>query len=172
MRKKGYRTAGAIEILMPDNIFQMKEARDKNLISIEKGIAQAQQFAQQLVSESATWKKNWIFGYLMFSLYVFAWAMMSRAFQYVFGKLFFLNLDKKTCSRCNLCSKLCPVNNIVRSAASRNEPMIGKKCEFCMRCVAFCPKYAIYFGCRRTAKYHYHAVTSSEILRYYRKKST
>ena len=45
-----------------------------------------------------------------------------------------------TCIGCGLCSKVCPMNNIV---IENGRPIAGKQCTMCYRCISLCPKRAI-----------------------------
>jgi len=62
------------------------------------------------------------------------------------------------CTKCGLCAKLCPVNNI----EMKEFPEFKDKCVMCMRCKAFCPQQAIYQGEDNYDSYR--AVEASELL--------
>jgi ferredoxin len=49
-----------------------------------------------------------------------------------------------TCTRCGLCARLCPVDNITLGDDGR--PRWGDACEACLACYAWCPARAIRFG--------------------------
>lgn len=73
----------------------------------------------------------------------------------VFNKYFlnialskYFRIDKKSvikenCSQCDLCTKLCPVNNI---RIVNGNVKWGKNCERCFGCINWCPQGAIRFG--------------------------
>ncbi|MGL1894192.1 MAG: EFR1 family ferrodoxin [Spirochaetaceae bacterium] len=44
------------------------------------------------------------------------------------------------CTNCNLCTRICPLNNIEENESL---PIIKKNCEMCFACINFCPKEAI-----------------------------
>ena len=50
-----------------------------------------------------------------------------------------VGVDKMRCTRCGLCTKLCPSGNIKMEDA----PEFLGKCTLCLRCYAFCPESAI-----------------------------
>lgn len=54
---------------------------------------------------------------------------------------FFYRADKKKCSRCGLCEKVCPVGNIRLS--KEGYPSWGGSCISCWYCEMMCPKEAI-----------------------------
>ena len=56
-------------------------------------------------------------------------------------------VDNK-CSKCGICSRICPVNNI--SFKNGKLQWLGK-CEQCMACIQYCPKEAIQCG-KKTVK--------------------
>ncbi len=49
-----------------------------------------------------------------------------------------------SCTRCGLCARLCPVDNI--ALAADGAPRWGASCEACLACYAWCPVQAIRFG--------------------------
>ncbi|HPJ35862.1 MAG TPA: EFR1 family ferrodoxin [Spirochaetota bacterium] len=54
---------------------------------------------------------------------------------------FFYKVDRKKCSQCKLCEKVCPVNNITLSRDGF--PRWGSACIGCFYCEMICPKEAI-----------------------------
>ena len=63
------------------------------------------------------------------------------------------HVDAKRCNGCQLCLKVCPVNNIT---LIENRPDWGKKCEQCFACLQFCPSQAILRGRISPKRKHYH----------------
>lgn len=57
---------------------------------------------------------------------------------------FFYKVDKNKCSKCGLCVKQCPMNNI--EIVKDGKIKFHHRCETCMRCSFFCPKDAIKIG--------------------------
>ena len=71
------------------------------------------------------------------------WKMMKRPLG--------LGVDADACIKCGLCVKLCPVDNI--RTDDDKLPGIGDRCNFCMRCYAFCPELAIGHGKQKARQY-------------------
>ena len=68
------------------------------------------------------------------------------------------------CNNCELCIKVCPVNNI---AIEKGKPYWQHKCEQCFACLQWCPQSAIQFreGTKGQKRYHNPNITLSEILK-------
>lgn len=47
------------------------------------------------------------------------------------------------CVGCQICKKVCPVNNIT---FKDNHPVWNHKCNACMACVVYCPKKAVHLN--------------------------
>jgi len=67
---------------------------------------------------------------------------------YKMWKDYFKKKDKKfnvnnKCIGCNMCEKVCPVDNIIME---NNKPKWSGKCTDCMACINICPKEAINIG--------------------------
>ena len=68
--------------------------------------------------------------------------------EYKLVKYIFKNKDKnfnvnENCIGCNMCEKICPVNNITIKG---NTPKWNGQCVDCMACINICPKKAINIG--------------------------
>lgn len=48
-------------------------------------------------------------------------------------------VNPSLCNGCGTCADLCPVGNIKMD----EQPVTGDNCQYCMRCVSFCPREAI-----------------------------
>ena len=147
--QKGYNTIAAKEFIMPSNMFFKTKKKDK----ISKSLEKTRRFAIDLIEGKTTWKRFPILSDLMsiFSRSAFLWRKIR--------KFYTLSVDKKKCTKCGLCAKLCPVENIVMSPF----PVHSDKCACCLRCVAFCPSNAISIKGNKKYK-QYRAVEAKDLL--------
>ncbi len=69
----------------------------------------------------------------------------------------------QNCTRCGICEKVCPVENIT---LADGRPVWGEHCEQCFACLQWCPAEAIQFG-RLTAgrkRYHHPDFTAEDLF--------
>jgi len=165
MRRKGYRTVGAVEIIMPDNLFQRKDHPQENRACIESGEQKARAFASALIQKEARWEKKGMWSYGMFTLYLMVIFFLLPPWQWLLRPLF-LHVRNDRCIRCGLCVQLCPIQNILPSGHVKL-PQFRYHCQGCMRCIAYCPKNAIYAGLRRKAAWHYRGLEAKEMIESY-----
>ena len=89
----------------------------------------------------------------------------------VFSKIFRKKFNKsdvnfyadEKCNSCEVCEKVCPVNNI---KIVDGKPEWQHKCQRCLACIHFCPQEAIQYG-KKTVKrrrYHHPAITVNDII--------
>lgn len=100
--------------------------------------------------------------------------IMLNIFQYLCEKVFIpvagwlgkgFYADNEKCSRCGLCAKLCPLNNIHMEEGKL--PQWDKKCQQCLRCVNFCPHKAIRnkrISCLYSSSYTCREITSASLF--------
>ena len=131
--KKGYNPVGAKEIIMPNN-FKNKINPEKDKETIEKGLKNAEEYALSLINKNAEWENIPILPLIFYFL-------VSRRFLWNFVKKYGskFRIDYSSCTRCGICSEICPVNNIKMP----DFPEHKNKCQLCMKCVMFCPTEAI-----------------------------
>ena len=152
LKKKGYTTIGAQEVIMPSNLAPKNNPEENENIR-EEGLKTAETYAKNLFEDKAVWDKGSLFSDMLrqISKIDFVWKM--------FGK--WITIDKEKCVKCGLCEKLCPVSNI--TPGENGFPVKNTGCEVCMRCISFCPQDAITFRGKSAKKYR--AVESSELLK-------
>jgi len=134
LKRKGYRPLAAREIIMPTNFLPRNIDEEKNARKVELGLAEAEQFARDILAGTVWWPRVPVLSDAMWwvSTRRLTWAMLAHL-----GSKFEVDADK--CVRCQLCMKLCPVGNVRMD----DLPEFLGRCQQCMRCIAFCPKQAI-----------------------------
>ncbi len=151
LEQKGYRPVGARQIVMPGNYLFVKprEACEKR---ITKGLRQAERYAQELLDGTARWRRlshipyRWVHSF---------WEKVERSANRDGLKF---KVNEVTCTKCGLCSRLCPVANIVL----KEYPRFGGACQQCQRCIAYCPARAITHSALANGRYH--AVPAADLL--------
>lgn len=88
-----------------------------------------------------------------------------------FNKLFCKKVNKsdlkfyadEKCDSCEICEKVCPVNNI---KIVDGKPEWQHKCQRCLACIHFCPQEAIQYGKKtiRRKRYHHPEITVNDII--------
>ena len=149
--KKGYKTIGIKEIIMPSNLLPKKLDVEKNNRKIERGLKKAREYTLDLLEDKTKWYPNPLSPIL---------AILSQSNKpwKLFRKLYRFTIDEEKCIKCGLCINLCPIENISISSY----PVFDDRCVFCMRCISFCPTEAIYISNRKLERYH--VVKAGELL--------
>ena len=154
LRKKGYLTIGAKEIIMPSNFLVKKIDNDAIDKKIAKGISTARKYANDILENRSTWGRIWLISYLMSLI-----SLSKRPWKF-FRRFYSFKIDKSKCSKCQLCVNLCPVGNI----KMEEFPEFQDSCIFCQRCVSFCPTQSIRFPKKDYERYK--SVKANELLKY------
>jgi flavodoxin/ferredoxin len=152
LKRKGYRVIAAREITMPRNFWMTSSDLDLRDGITEKGLSVAAAFAGSLLIGDgkipSAGKAELFFMKLVNT--PLTWSICRLAYP--------LSLRKESCSKCKICSRICPVGNITM----QDYPTIGKNCQICMRCVSYCPSRAIELGHKQPLVHQ--GVPVSEIL--------
>ncbi|MCK4796083.1 MAG: 4Fe-4S dicluster domain-containing protein [Spirochaetes bacterium] len=134
LQKKGYKTIGAKEIIMPNNFYPSKINPQKKSKKITNGLKEAEKYALSIINGTSEWSRipilSDIFYFIVSRKYI--WKFIAK-----FGTKFIIDKDK--CTKCELCIELCPLQNITM----KQYPEYNNKCQQCLRCVMFCPTNAI-----------------------------
>ncbi len=141
--KKGFKTVGYAEFVMPSNYANKRIPAEENAVKIRKCEEDARRFARELLEERASWRRggplspffNWL------ARKKAPWRLMKRSFP--------LEVDRNSCIQCGKCARLCPAKNIVME----EYPRFLDRCVVCQRCVAFCPPAAISVTGKKYAQY-------------------
>ncbi|MGZ7109241.1 MAG: EFR1 family ferrodoxin [Methanobacterium sp.] len=144
---KGYNPIGASEIVMPPNIFYIQD-KDTNESKVQKGLIEAEKYALDIINGKSEWGRIPIFSDAM---NIFSMGTLKLTGIDLHQKLFLFDSDEQKCSKCGICIKLCPIGNI--KIDDTGYPKHGLNCQYCLRCVSFCPKGAI------PAKFNYKGKT-------------
>ena len=69
----------------------------------------------------------------------------------------------ENCNSCEICVKICPVNNI---SMESGKPVWHHKCEQCLACIQWCPKVSIQYGKKTPAypRYHHPEVKLKDVM--------
>ena len=139
LNSKGYETLGAEEIIMPANLFYIYSDKTSARL-VAKGLKTAEKYANQIMSGTSRWGRIPFFSDLVFFLY---WHVVRRLWLSRWNQnKFRLKADEGKCTKCGICARLCPVKNITM----RDFPAFGTKCNYCIRCMSWCPARAIPCG--------------------------
>jgi flavodoxin/Pyruvate/2-oxoacid:ferredoxin oxidoreductase delta subunit len=137
LKKKGYQPIGAADFRMPPNIFIIFSDQ-RNQRRIQKGYTRAAAFAEKLLNGKARWRSVPILGLFTGAI---ARSLM-RFFDWPpHQKLFRMKVDVGKCTGCGQRARLCPTHNI---KIEEKLPLYSLKCQYCMRCISFCPAWAIH----------------------------
>jgi ferredoxin len=153
LRRKGYRPLAACGLRMPGNYLFVKPP-EKCRKRLEGGLRGAERFAEELLAGRARWRRLSPVPYAWVRRF---WAGVGRSFAKDGLKF---RADSATCTRCGLCTRLCPVENIFLPGDG-GVPEWNGRCEMCQRCVAFCPARAV--SGPRHATGRYRAVEAAEL---------
>ncbi|MCK5024939.1 MAG: 4Fe-4S binding protein, partial [Thermoplasmata archaeon] len=127
--------------------------KEKNAAKIKKGLEKAEQYANDLINNTANW------GRIPGGSDIMATFSQSERTWNMFRNMHNLRVDIMKCKKCGLCVRLCPIENIKMT----EYPAIGGDCYLCMRCVSFCPSNAI---TRKNGKGNdYKALKASDMLK-------
>lgn len=157
VKKKGYTPIGAMEIQMPPNIFYIQD-EEACKIKIEKGLKKAEEYALELINGKSKWGR---IPALSDATYLFSMGALKLTGIDLHQKYFLFKVDEERCSRCGICVDLCPLGNI--KMEEEKYPVHDLNCEYCLRCISFCPKHAMPCKFNYNGK-TYHAVKAREFL--------
>lgn len=156
LEAKGYRPTGAREIVMPSNFLLRKMDPQANRDKTHAALEQARQYARDLLQGSARWRNNTPWQKLLcwFSRTSLPWTLIRKHAH--------PRVNPGVCTRCGLCAKLCPVENIL--VENNEPPRFADRCVGCMRCFSFCPVGAIGVGKKEYHPYRAEGITAVDLL--------
>jgi NAD-dependent dihydropyrimidine dehydrogenase PreA subunit/flavodoxin len=136
--KKGFSLMSLKVFRMPNNIFYILDDKYNNVCK-SNGLDLVKLYAEDVLSENFFWEK---YSFKSFLVYISYFIFVSFWKNKLHQKFFRFKLDKNKCIKCGLCKNLCPVKNISLDSKD-NFPEFKLDCQYCMRCISFCPKNAI-----------------------------
>ncbi|MCL2334525.1 MAG: EFR1 family ferrodoxin [Endomicrobia bacterium] len=136
LSRKGYSVIASKGFVMPNNFIAVK-SEEKNAAIREKAYTKMESFALDIVNGAAKPESTNIFFELSFLFTSFITGLWESGFS---QKIMKFNLIKEHCTKCGLCADICPVKNI---SMADYPAFDGNKCQFCMRCISYCPSNAI-----------------------------
>lgn len=137
LSKKGYSVIATKGFKMPNNLISV-QSEEKNIIKRDMAFIKIKSFTLDMIHKTTKAEKTNIFFKFCFAISSFITSLWERTF---FQKIIKFNLAKEKCTKCEICIKICPVENI----KMKDYPEFnGNKCQVCMRCISYCPTRAIY----------------------------
>ena len=160
LSRRGLSVSCGFSVLMPGNYtpFYGAIARDKQ----EKMFAQKEMKVRAIAAHLAQRTKNlfeerpvWLNGALYAMLYKGGSSQIPSS-----AKGFWAS---EACTRCGLCAKVCPNDNI---EMQEGRPAWHEHCEHCMACLQWCPAEAIQYQkmTRGKKRYHHPFVVAQDIM--------
>jgi len=160
LKQRGLLLSAGFSVLMPGNYTPLYEAipqeKQKELFKKEKlrinTIVQAVKQQKRGIME----EKPYLFNFLLNKLLYKGGTKQIP----LSGKNFWAT---EACTKCGLCAKVCPVENIELISGS---PTWLTHCQHCMACLQWCPVEAIQYKKTTLGKkrYHHPGITAQEII--------
>ena len=134
LKKKGYIIQSVSEISMPNNMLMKPADEEDDWARLENACKELDLFADSIAAGTPYQHKA-----KEGSHFVSFLARKTGLTTMSMRKIFVLQVNHDLCTRCLVCVQGCPVGNIDMA----DYPVHVNKCEFCMRCAAYCPEKAI-----------------------------
>lgn len=132
--RKGYRPAGALELVMPNTFLKKKTVVEKEKKIVMKGESRLAFFMEKLIAGRAAWADIPLYSDWMSSFY------KTRKQSRKWIKMFRKSINSN-CTECGICVKICPEK--CYSAGDRHIDVNSENCVLCQRCLEYCPVNAI-----------------------------
>jgi ferredoxin len=138
LKKKGYVTKAAIELLMPNTFQKRKVNAENDRKRVERAVEKVKTFCQRLDEGKGAWFDIPLYSDFLSIMY------RKRSLVRKWVGLFPITRDA-SCSKCGLCVRLCPEHCITQDAEG-NLLTDATRCTLCQRCFEYCPQNAITIG--------------------------
>ena len=136
LKNKGYSVIATKGFKMPNNLIAV-QTEEKNTVKRENAYLKIQNYAMDIFSGKSKAENANIFVKFCFavsSIITGLWETKPSQ------KIIRFKVGQKECTKCMMCVKICPVNNISFNVF----PVFGgNNCQLCMRCISYCPPNAI-----------------------------
>lgn len=147
-RKKGLTCMGTAQIIMPENYIAMFHAPDADKArEIVAAAGPDIDRAAELITQGLPFpptrgslKDRAMSGPV--NLFFYSFCVKDKPFTV-----------SDNCTSCGLCTRLCPLNNII---LKDGKPVWGGQCTHCMACICRCPAEAIEYGKKSVGQPRYH----------------
>ncbi len=160
LRERGLDLAAGFSVLMPGNYTPLygaiTEEKQRELFNKEKlrikEIVQAVAVRKHGILEEKPFLTNFLLYKLVYAGGVSKIPLSGKGFQ-----------ATEVCTKCGLCAKICPVENI---ELVEGKPKWLNHCQHCMACLQWCPVEAIQYN-KTTAgrkRYHHPGVSAEDIM--------
>ncbi len=151
LKRQDVRILHTIHVNMPNNLTDVRLFPRRSPEQHARKIAKAKQRIQKqatkiheggTIRDGRRWY-SWLLGYVI---------------QRGFGKLTLpwlqkrLRINQDTCTNCNLCVEVCPVQNLI---AKDDKILTKNQCTLCYRCINACPVRAISLFTKRPPRQQY-----------------
>lgn len=136
---RGFRSAGAYAVVMP-NTYTLMKGFDTDPVEvarhkIEESHVRIDEIAKSIEQGGADILVRGRFAWIKSAL-IYPWfcryAMSTKPFH-----------SNEGCVGCGLCAKICPMANIMME---NGRPQWGRHCALCLRCYHSCPRHAVAYG--------------------------
>ncbi len=145
MQKKGLRLDAAFSLLMPESYvclpFMYTDKPEREREKIEKAAKQLEAVVAEVKDRrcGARWLDKgpapWLYTKVIGEAFN-RWMISDNPF----------TVDKRRCTKCGRCQKICPTQNIVTDADGQPQWLHSGECTCCLACYHHCPVHAIDYG--------------------------
>lgn len=148
LAEKGKKLNAGFYLTMPGNYIPMYDVgtEEKQKAKLEKALKKIEKIAEKILEKKNDVDSEGLIIKAMSSIIHSRWKQKVHKKDILFSV-------KPSCTSCELCSKVCPVDNI---KMINGKPVWLHHCQECMACIHACPVEAIQCGNKSEARRRYH----------------